>query len=189
MLIAHAGNRIDPADRAHPRFPPVQVAPVRTVIARTLADLRPSAVVSAAANGADLIVLVEAQRLGVATHVVLPLSVEEFRRRSVEESDASWVERYRNVLDVASISPASTIETHDLRDEPEWHLIANGLILDRARSVAGHGEAVVALTVRPTEGETPPSASDDFARRATEAGLTVFTVDPRPGCTGPLRIA
>lgn len=189
MLIAHAGNRIDADDRPEPRFPASQIALVTTVLARALGDLQPSSVVSAAANGADLIILAEAQRRGIATHVVLPLPAEEFLAASVAGSDPAWVELYRQVLDTADTSPDSTVTTLDMDEDPQWYLVANGLILERARDVAGHDEAIVAITVRPTEGETPPSATDDFARLATEAGLTVLTLDPRPGRTGALRIS
>jgi hypothetical protein len=189
VLLAHAGNRIDADDRAEPRFPAAQVGVVTSVIGRALADLRPSAVVSAAANGADLIILAEAQRLGIATHVVLPMPVEAFLEKSVTASHPAWVEQYRGVLDTANASPDSTVDTLDLTADPAWYLIANGLILERARAVASNDEAIVAMTVRPTEGETPPSATDEFARLATEAGLLVLTLDPRPGRTGALRIA
>jgi hypothetical protein len=189
VLLVHAGNRIDAEDRPEPRFPRGQVGVVTTVVARLLRDLRPSAVVSAPANGADLIVLAEAQRLGIETHVVLPLPSESFLESSVAGSDRAWVELYRDVLAAAEAAPDSTVETLDLAAESDWYLVANGRILERARTVAGHDEAIVVLTVRPAEGETPPSATDDFARLATDAGLTVLTLDPRPGCTGALRIA
>jgi prophage DNA circulation protein len=189
VLLAHAGNRIDAEDRTEPRFPSARVGRVTTVIARALGDLRPSSVVSAAANGADLIVLAEAQRLAIATHVVLPLPAEAFLEASVAGSDPSWVELFCQVLDTAGTSPGSTIETLDLAAESTWYLVANGLILERARAVARPDEAIVAMTVRPTEGETPPSATDDFARLAEDAGLTVLTLDPRPGRTGALRIS
>jgi hypothetical protein len=189
VLLAHAGNRIDAEDRAEPRFPIAQVGIVTAVIARTLRDLRPSAVVSAAANGADLIVLAEAQRLRIATHVVLPLPADEFLETSVAAHHPMWVEHYRRVLDTATTSPGSTVDTLDLASDPDWYLIANASILERARAVAFDGEAIIAMTVRPTEGETPPSAADEFARLASELGLTVLTLDPRPGRTQVLRVA
>jgi hypothetical protein len=188
VLLAHAGNRIDADDRPEPRFPTAQVGQVTTVIARALGDLQPSSVVSAAANGADLIILAEAQRHGIATHVVLPLPAAAFLEASVAGSDPAWVELYLQVLETANTSPESTVTTLDLDEDPEWYLVANGLILERARDVARHDEAIIAITVRPIEGETPPSATDDFARLATEAGLTVLTLDPRPGRTGTLGI-
>jgi hypothetical protein len=188
VLLVHAGNRIDAEDRAEPRFPAARVGAVTTIIARVLADLRPSSIVSAAAHGADLIILVEAQRLGIATHVVLPMSADEFLATSVAGSHAAWEEQYREVLDTASTSPGSSVDTLDLAAEPGWYLLANALILERARAVASDGEAIIAMTVRPTEGETPPSATDEFARLATESGLTVLTLDPRPGRTSALLI-
>jgi hypothetical protein len=180
VLLAHAGNRIDSDGRIAPRFPEAQVGPVTAVVSRLLADLRPSAVVSSAANGADLVVLTEAQRLGISTHVVLPLTVNDFRERSVETSNGRWAESYDRVLDVATTTPGSSVEMIDLGEDDAWYLAGNRLILDLARHHAGDGEAVVALTVRPPEGEDPPSATDDFARRAGAAGLTVLTLDPRP---------
>jgi hypothetical protein len=189
VLLAHAGNRIDAEDRPEPRFPASQIDVVTAVIARALNDLRPSSIVSAAANGADLIILAEAQRLGIPTHVVLPLPAETFLEASVAGAHPAWVEQYRQVLDTATTSPVSTIDNLDLNEDPDWYLVANGLILERARTVAGDDEAIVAFTVRPTEGETPASATDEFARLAAEAGLTVLTLDPRPGRTGPLQIA
>ena len=188
MLLAHAGNRIDEDERAEPRFPSTEVDHVTAVVGRLLASLRPSAVVSAPANGADLIVLGEAQRLGLTTHVVLPLPARDFRVRSVETSSTRWVEAYDRVLETASTTPGSSVETIDLGEDPDWYLAANGLILDAARRHAGADEAVVALTVGPPDGETPPSATDDFARRASAAGLAVLTLDPRPTRRGTLHV-
>ena len=124
MLLVHAGNRIDSDDRAEPRFPAAQVGVVTTIIARALADLRPSSIVSAAAHGADLIILVEAQRLGIATHVVLPMSAEAFLETSVAGSHTAWEDQYRQVLETSSTSPGSSVETLDLADEPGWYLHA-----------------------------------------------------------------
>jgi hypothetical protein len=188
VLLAHAGNRIDSADRSEPRFPPSQVAAVRSVVARALAALRPSSVVSAAANGADLIVLDEAQRLGISTHVVLPLPTAVFREESVDATDPSWVDLFHRVLEVSTTASGSSVETHDLRPRPEWYFDANSLILDRAHLVASPGESIVAMTIRPPQGDDPPSATDDFARLASEAGLTVLTLDPRPGRSRALQI-
>ena len=107
---------------------------------------------SAAANGADLIILAEAQRLGVATHVVLPLPTEAFLEASVAGSDPAWVELYRTgARRRQRPRPISTVDQRSIMDEdPEWYLVANGLILERARErspaideaiVATHGAA------------------------------------------------
>ena len=91
------------------------------------------------------------------------------------------------MLDVAATTPGSSVETLDLLEDPAWYLAGNGLILDIARRCAG-ADPVVAVTVRPPEGEDPPSATDDFARRATAAGLTLLTVDPRPSSRGDVLV-
>ena len=90
MLLVHAGNRLDLANRRGARFPSSQVPTVRTRVRQVLDTLRPSGVVSAAASGADLIVLEEAIIRSIAIHVVLPISREEFVNKSVADTGPDW---------------------------------------------------------------------------------------------------
>ena len=188
MLLVHVGNRIDADDAAPPRFPMSQVGAVSDVVARLLGDLRPTAVVSAPANGADLIVLHEAQRRSIDTHVVLPIAVDTLLRWSVAHRDPMWQERYERVLEQARGRRGSSVEVLDLDADPEWYVTANDRLLDRARAVRRSDDPIVALTVRPAEGQDPPSVTDRFAARAAERGLTVLTLDPRPGRTASIHV-
>ena len=183
MLLVHCGNRMDADDTVPPRFPMSSVGAVTDVVARLLGDLRPTTVMSCPANGADLIVLGEAQRLAIDTHVVLPLPVDLFRRFSVDHAAPTWVERYERVLAVARERPGSTVDEVDLRVDADWYLRALDLLLDRARAARTGDEPIVALTVRPPAGQDPPSVTDTFAARAAAGGFTVLTVDPRPGAS------
>jgi hypothetical protein len=83
----YAGNRVDAADRGGPsRFPESQVPFVRERLARLVEALRPRVVVSAAAAGADLLLLEEALAVkGLAVHVVLPFAAPRFRETSVAD--------------------------------------------------------------------------------------------------------
>ena len=179
----HAGNRIDRPARKVARFPTSQVPLVRARLALLLDTLAPVAVVSAPAAGADLIVLTEAQRLGVPVHILLPIPEEEFVAASVADSGPEWVTMFADVIDAARADPSSSIEALDMRGVPQWYVAANGVLLDLARRIARRdgGEPVLALTVRPVGTEHPPSATDDLAARARRAGLAVLTLDPRPG--------
>ncbi len=173
MWLAHAGNRVDADDATTPRFRPEDVPWVEGRLRRLLAALRPTGVVSAAAAGADLLVLGVARELGIHTEIVLPLPVEEFVRRSVADRGPAWVARFAQVL-----PDRSTAVVRDLGEHDDWYLRGNDAILDHALSVAGD-EQVLAVAVRPTPDPDRPSATDDFARRASSRGLTVIDLDPR----------
>lgn len=188
MLLVHAGNRIDLANRAVARFPPNQVPVVRDRVGRLLDALRPSGVVSAAAAGADLIVLEEAIHRGLDIHVIMPIAPDEFVKQSVSDAGAEWVNRFDGVLSHISTRPRSSVVQGDGAAGDAWYLAANDELLRRAESVAG-GEIIVALAVRPPEGETPPSVTDDFVARAERLGLLVLCIDPRPGSTRAVTVS
>ena len=94
VLFVHAGNRIDLADRATARFAQSEVPMVTARVGHLLATLRPIGVVSAAAAGADLVVLQEAIRQGVAAHLVLPIARDHFVEQSVADAGPEWVQRF-----------------------------------------------------------------------------------------------
>ena len=177
VLLVHAGNRVDLPDRRTPRFPPALVPLVQHRVAQVLADLRPSAVVSAAAAGADLIVLEEALRMGITIHVALPLGVEEFRRRGCEDVGDDWAVRYDKVLAEAGALGSVHIEDHGGDDD--WYTHGNETILNRAAVVAD-GESIYALVVRPHSGEISPSATDHFAASAAARGWPVIELGITP---------
>lgn len=181
MLVVHAGNRPDAPDRPQPRFPAENEAAVRTQVERVLRALAPTAVVSAPAAGADLIVLDVAQSLGIAVHVLVPIPTAEFVRRSVADAGERWARRFDAVLAGARRPGSSVVELGAVPGEG-WLREANVALLSLAGERAAPEEAVVALTVRPSTPDGEPSVTDDFAARAAAAGWLVLTLDPRdPG--------
>ena len=152
---------------------------MRAIVGRLLDALRPFAVVSPAAAGADLIVLQEAIERRIGAHVVLPIPVSDFVKQSVIDAGDEWVRRFEAVLDHVANDIHSSILQGDEFPDDDWFLTAHGQLLDRAKDVA-HGDIVVALTIRPPEGENPPSVTDEFAMRAERMGLLVLSIDPRP---------
>jgi hypothetical protein len=183
VLLVHAGNRIDLANRAIPRFPASRVTAVRAGVGRLLAALRPTDVVSIAAAGADLIVLDEAIRRSINTHVVLPIALDEFVKQSVVDAGPEWVGLFDEVLRHVSTVGGCSITRG--QDDPtgEWYLAAHDQLLHRAEVVAAGG-AIVALTIRPPEGEQRPSVTDDFAARTEKMGWLGLCIDPRPSSSG-----
>jgi len=92
MIIISAGRRIDALDAKQARFPLNNAGRVATEVRARLQDLRARVVVSSAACGADLIVLKEAQALGVQLRIVLPFEPARFRQTSVVDrpGDFTW---------------------------------------------------------------------------------------------------
>lgn len=157
-------------------------------MAKVLDSLQPSAVVSAAAAGADLVVLEAAIDRRIDVHVVLPIARDEFLKRSVVDAGPEWMIRFDEVLrHVAAHAGCTLIQGDDAVDH-EWFLTAHGQLLDRAEELAAGG-IVVALTVRPPEGEMPPSVTDEFAVQAERAGMLILTIDPRPGSSSTVTIS
>jgi hypothetical protein len=178
VLVVHAGNRIDLPDRPTARFAEREVPMVAARVGHLLTTLRPFAVVSAAAAGADLVVLEEAIRRGVGAHVVLPIERNEFVRQSVADTGSEWVQRFDAVLAHVSVDNRCSVVEGDADPSTPWYEGGHDQLLRRAEKLA-RGDVVVALTVRPPEGETPPSVSDAFAALAERLGILTLCIDPR----------
>jgi hypothetical protein len=168
MFIVHTGNRIDEPDRDPPRFPADHASEVGRRLEILFGALQPEGLVSAAAAGADLLALEAAAAAGVPTTIALPLSRDEFRRRSVEDQGGDWVVRYE-----AALARADAVVEHDLSDRDDWYLVGNEVILDAAAHLSGGGD-VIAVAVRAGS----RSASDDLVERAAARGWPAIDIDP-----------
>lgn len=179
MLVVHAGNRVDAENGPGPvRFPPEQVPVVRARLGRLLEHLRPLVVVSAAAAGADLVVLEEALRLGIAVHVVLPAPRDDFRQQSVADRGPAWLDAFDRVLDaVAAQGERCRLVEHALPATVEGYHRGNQKLLDHARTVRGRGRTL-AVAVRPRVRTGAPTVTDDFVERASGQGVTWIDLDP-----------
>ena len=184
MLIVHAGNRIDGNSRAVTRFSAAAVPAVRDRVRLVLSTLQPARVVSNAAAGADLIVLHEAQRLGLPVDVLIPIETSEFVRQSVADQGDEWVATFDAVVGNADGDPHSDVIVSDAAVSDDWYQAANHRLLQRALSVAAASSPpapVLALTIRPQRASGEVSMTDHFAELAQRAGLLVVTLDPMDG--------
>jgi tetratricopeptide (TPR) repeat protein len=179
MILVHAGNRVDSPDHSGPpRFQEVQVAFVQRRLARFVDALRPRVVVSAAAAGADLLLLESALATpGVAVHVVLPFAASWFRETSVADRGALWTERYDRVLSIVrERTGCDLIEFGEAPDDAGYRA-GNRHLIDHAAGIAD-SDGVLALAVRPPSGHGAPSMTDDFVEAARLREITVIDVDP-----------
>ena len=153
MALAFAGRRAQSIDG--------DLEAVALRIRRLLTALAPSAVVGAAADGGDLLVLEAALSLeaDIALHVILPTPDDVFRERSVVDD---WRDRHDRVL--GEVRRRGTLETLGLDDGEAAYRRANAAFLDRAGELAGDAERSVVLAVA---AETRSSTTAAPTRRST----------------------
>ena len=175
VLVVHAGNRIDGPDRARARFPPDREQAVADRLGELLDVLAPEGVVTSAAAGADLLMVEAAEKRQLPVHLVLPFPRARFRAVSVEDQGPRWVSAFEHAVERA---PDSSLVELDLEPGVEGLQAGNQALLDHASALARTGGLLV-VAVRPPGGEVPPSVTDDFVRRAVDAGRFVIEVDPR----------
>ncbi len=181
MIVVHAGNRTDSPDRTGPpRFPETQVKFLERRLARFIGVLRPRIVVSAAAAGADILLLESAlDTPEVDVHVVLPFAASRFRETSVTDRGAAWAERYDRVLQaVREREGCQLIELDEAPDDGGYRA-GNRHLIDHALRIAADGEdGVLAVAVRPRPDPAAPSMTDDFVEAARLRGVTRIDIDP-----------
>ena len=168
MIAALAGRRVDPAETTTPRFPPAQIEHVEMAIRSRLAADDVSALVCAAACGADLLALAAAAELGVRRRIVLPFSVELFRRSSVIDRPGTynWEEQYDRFWREAESCGDLVLLDLDPND-PHVYEKANLGILDHAVALAAEsGDEAEALVVWDERSRGPGDITEHFAREA-----------------------
>jgi hypothetical protein len=165
MIVAYAGRRAQSLDG--------DLESVGQRIRRLLAAVQPQAVVGAAADGADTMVLEAALAIpnGPVVHVVLPTTRQVFRTDSVEPG---WRDRFEAVLDEIT-ERGGRVETLDLHPGEAAYRLANLVILDRAATLADGEQRAVALVVaRQGEGQM----IEDLVNRATLRDVPTVRIDP-----------
>jgi hypothetical protein len=176
VIVVHAGNRTDEAGRAPPRFPVDHEAGVAARIGRLLDVLQPEGVVTAAAAGADLLVVEAARQRGIPVHVVLPFDRDRFCTESVEDRGERWTRSYEKAIAGTLADPRSSLIELALEPDADGFRSGNQALLDRAGELAPG--RVLALVIRPRLTDEPASVTDDFANAADAAGLFVVEIDP-----------
>jgi hypothetical protein len=190
VIVVHAGHRIDKSGQDADRFPAERIGSVYRRGYLYLQEHRPTAVVSAAANGADLLVLRAAEDLFIPFHVVLPIPLDEFRRRAVDDRGPDWSEAFDRAIDRA----AAVVWTDELASFDDWYRRGNDFILDTANELALNGDRfgpdanratgetragpIRALAVLAGTSSARSSTTADFVQKARRRGWPVSVIDP-----------
>jgi hypothetical protein len=170
-IIVEAGRRVDAPDVKVARFPPQSVPKVRKKIRQVLMNKKPVAIVSAAACGADLLLLDVAGEMHVPRYVLLPSEPEVFRVSSVTDRPGNWGELYSKAL------RTSQVEVLKLPEGQEGYLETNLKLLDRAQALAKQEHTIVnALVVWNQESRGPDDVTAHFLEQANLRKIPILEI-------------
>jgi hypothetical protein len=175
MIIALAGRRVDSADAKQPRFPAANVEMVRTQIHAVFKGKGATALVSAAACGADLIALSEAGGLGLRRRVILPFERSRFRETSVTDRPGDWGPLFDQVLD--AVEAAGDLVILPAAPPEEAYVTANRAILDEAMVLAIRThEQAIAVLIWDGASRGEHDRTEEFGDEARKRDLAVIEV-------------
>jgi hypothetical protein len=165
VVVAYAGRR-------SASLPP-DLDALAGVVRGTLEEIQPTAMVGAAADGSDLLVLEAALSLASPpeVHLVLPTALRAFAQDSVEPA---WRGRFAAVL--GAVQLGGTVRPLDRPAGADAYREANQAILDTALSISS-GAVLTSLLVIGSPGEG--AMVEDIVRRAKRLGLQTLRIDPR----------
>jgi hypothetical protein len=180
MVFAIAGRRIDAPDSDTPRFPLRNVGLVSKRVRALLEARKPTALVSSAACGADLIALEQASELGIKYRVILPFDPDRFRITSVVDRPGDWGPVYDRLINKITSSEDLIVSPASAQGASPYGAV-NRLILNEAETLAKPSNqraiAVLVWDGQLRDGDDLTNAfGDDAMQRGMEV-LTVSTVD------------
>ncbi len=175
MIVALAGRRIDAPGTDEKRFSPESAESVKQQIRDFLKAENASALVCAAACGADILALEAAGELGIRRRVVLPYDKVTFKQSSVIDRPGDWGERYDRIL--AEVQSRDDLVIDDYDQDEESYFAANHDILDQAEELAEEtGQQVAALVVWNGESRGEEDVTSHFLEEARQRGLKVAEI-------------
>jgi hypothetical protein len=162
-VVIEAGRRVDAPDAQTARFPPSNVPKVRERIRELLVREKPTAVVCAAACGADLLLLEVAGKMHIQQVVLLPSDPSTFRKSSVTDRPGDWGELYDQVLKTAKV------EILKVPEGQEGYLQTNLMLLDRGEDLARErGVPAQALVIWNQESRGSDDVTGHFLEQAKQ---------------------
>ena len=121
-IIMATGHRADSPNRNLPRFPntPDCIEKARNWLRETLQSERdktkgPLSAIGGAASGTDLLFHQVCGELGIPAKIVLPIPIDDYRRKSVADGGEEWIETFNNFI--ANNEPIILSDTDEL---PSW---------------------------------------------------------------------
>jgi len=175
-VITLAGRRVDAEGTNPPRFPLANVPMVRQRLNELLRAEHTVAIVCSAACGADLIALVEAERLGIRGRIVLPFPPARFRETSVIDRPGDWATAFDRLVANAQATGDLVVIDGTVGDDDAAYAAANGAIVREAQQLAredagGDVRRLIAAIVWEGAARSGTDATEGFRALAAEAGF------------------
>jgi hypothetical protein len=176
MIVALAGRRVDAPDAKEKRFSPENAESVKERIRKFLQTENATALVSAAACGADILALEAAGELGIRRRVVLPYDKVTFKHASVLDRPGDWGERYDLIL--TEVDEKGDLIVDDYDEDEESYFAANHDILDQAEELAEEtGQQLSAVVVWNGQTRGEEDVTGHFLEEAKQRGLKVTEIN------------
>lgn len=170
-VVVSAGRRVDAPDADAPRFPAANVDAVRQKILDFFNKHSPSALVSSAACGADLLALEVAGKKHVTRYVLLGAEPAVFRKESVTDRPGNWGAKFDQVMKSAKV------EVLKLPAGQEGYLQTNLDLLNRAQALAKQlGTSVEALVIWNEEARGADDVTAHFLTEARQRKIPVTEI-------------
>lgn len=160
---------MDAAEAKHVVFPLWKVPEVRRRVAAFLRETTDTVLICAAACGADLIALTEAEHIGMHSKIVLPYNPADFKITSVTDRPGDWGHLFDHVVANAKAS-GNLIVLDEAVGTPEAYEAVNAEILAQAEALDSR-EKIVAL-VWDGSPRKSTDATASLGRLATRHGFT-----------------
>jgi hypothetical protein len=135
MIIALAGRRIDAVGAKAVRFPLNKIESVKEKLGTIFISLKPNALVSSGACGADLLALEVAGSMNIPRSMVLPFDQKLFRSASVTDRPGDWGNFYDKICKEVAQEEGIKVLSYP-KDDDETYRKTNIDILERAEALA-----------------------------------------------------
>jgi len=176
MVVALVGRRIDAENAAEVRFPLAMVPMVRERLRTVFCQLGVTAMVSSAANGADLIALEEAGRLGIRRVVILAADRNRFREGSVSDRPGNWSVVYDRIMDEVEAKGDLHVIGASMDQDAFTHV--NTRILDEAGRISSETkEPLQSIVLWNGKSRGDGDLTEAFAIEATRRGIPILEID------------
>ena len=183
IVVALVGRRIDAKDATEPRFPLAMVPVVRDRLRALFRESGVTTLVSAAANGADLIALEEAGNLGIRCVVILAADRNQFREGSVADRPGEWLALYDRVLN--EVEAKGDLHVIGTTLDQDAFTRVNTRILDEAARIASDAnEPLQSFVVWNGRSRGGGDLTEEFLVEARGRGIPVLEIDTSPEPAG-----
>jgi hypothetical protein len=170
-VIVQAGRRVDAPNAETPRFPVANVKLVRTRIKAALSSSKPSALITSAACGTDLLALEIAGEMKIDRFILLPSQPAFFRESSVTDRPGDWGPIFDQVI------RTSQVDVLTVPEGQQGYLQTNIKLISRALALANQrGTQASALVVWNKQSRGTDDVTEHFLAQARQQHLPVTEI-------------